>query len=117
MGTERDFEIAEKLFRSSLNKGNLEIEYYVNTFEKLKNRKIKAIKSFADDIENDLDGILILPDKNIDVHSNTLYCIETFDKIKKQIEVMLEGIPKVKEDRTNEFEVFELICKKIAKSS
>ncbi len=119
LGTEINYEIAEKLFRRSFNNGNKSIKYYVDIFDKLKKREIKEIESIADyigkEIENDLGGILIKPDKNIyDEEAHTLYDIDTFNKIKKQLENMLENIDEVKEDRTNELEVFKQICMIIA---
>ena len=119
LGTEINYEIAEKLFRRSFNNGNKSIKYYVDIFDKLKKREIKEIESIADyigkEIENDLGGILIKPDKNIyDEEAHKLYDIDTFNKIKKQLENMLENIDEVKEDRTNELEVFKQICMKIA---
>ena len=121
LGTEINYEIAEKLFSRSFNNGNKSIKYYVDIFDELKKREkreIKEIGSIADyigkEIESDIDGILIKPDKNIYEYAHTLYDIETFNKIKKQLENMLEGIPKVKENRTNELEVFKQICMKIA---
>ena len=118
LGTEVNYEIAEKLFRRSFNNGNKSIKYYVDIFDKLKKREIKEIESIADyigkEIENDLGGILIKPDKNIYKETHTLYDIDTFNKIKKQLENMLENIDEVKEDRTNELEVFKQICMIIA---
>jgi len=118
LGTEINYEIAEKLFRRSFNNGNKSIKYYVDIFDKLKKREIKEIESIADyigkEIENDLGGILIKPDKNIYEEAHTLYDIDTFNKIKKQLENMLENIDEVKEDRTNELEVFKQICMIIA---
>ena len=118
LGTEINYEIAEKLFRRSYNNGNKSIKYYVDIFDKLKKREIKEIESIADyigkEIENDLGGILIKPDENIYKCSHTVYDIGTFKKIKKQLKNMLEDIDEVKEDRTNEFEVFKQICMKIA---
>ena len=117
LGVQKDYSIAEKLSREFYNKGGKELKYYVDIFDKFKAQKVKEIKSIAEligkDVEEDIDAIFIKPDKNLDTYAHTLYDIETFKKIKKNAEKILEDIPRVKEDKSNEYEVFEKICIKI----
>lgn len=113
-----DYEKAESLFNESLKNGEISSEYYVNTFKKIKNKKfnIQMITSIAeyDSIKEGTEGVLIKPDENFNDQSHTLYDIYTFKEIKKEIDLMLENIPKVKEDKSNEFEVFSKICIKVS---
>ena len=118
LGTKENYDCAEELFRKCYNNGNKSIRYYIDIFDNLKNRKIRKIKSIADyiekDIEEGLEAVFIKPNNNLVEQTHTFYDIETFKKIKEEIENIIEDIPKVKDDKSNEFEVFKQICIKIA---
>ena len=118
LGVQEDYDHVEKLSRKYYNNGCKELKYYVDIFDKFKKHKVKKIMSIAEciekDIEEDIDAIFIKPEHNLYKYAHTLYDIETFKKIKKKAEKILEDIPIVKEDKSNELEVFSQICKKMA---
>ncbi len=115
LGIQQDYNTAEKWFCKSFNNGCLTAKYYVDTFNKIKNRKIKMVNSITEYIEEDIEGVFIRPNINFMSTSHTLYDIDTYRKLKNAAEEFLEDIPLVKDDKSNEFEVLEAICQKIAK--
>ena len=119
-GIEQDFKMAEEYFRKALENGNKNVEYIVNIFDKLNNKKIKIVKSIAeclDGIEDDIGAVLITSDINIDFKGQTLYDIERFKRILKIIKRQLRTIDKINPERTNEVEVFNQIGRYIAKTT
>ena len=116
--TKQDYEKAESLFKESLENKEISSKYYVNTLKKIKNKEfnIQMITSIAeyDNKKNGTEGVLIKPAENFNDQSHTIYDIDTFNEIKKEIDLMLADIPKVKEDKSNEVEVFSQICIKVA---
>ena len=116
LGVEQDFKKANLLFKKALKNGNKNVLYKLDTFNKIGNKKIKVIESIAEfqDVEDDVGGILICPKYNLDTVSHSLYDVQTFCQIKKRIDELLADIPEVTEDKSNEFDVFKGICKKIA---
>lgn len=117
-GVKQSFNKSAKLFEDSVKKGKKQNIYYVNIFKKIGDKKVLQIQSVADIIGNiiydDVGAILIRPDRNENYESHTLYDIKTFKKIVNKTERFLEGIPLVKDDKSNEFYVFEKICERIA---
>ncbi len=114
VGVEQNFVEAEKWYRYSLKNGCVESEYIVNIFNHVKKETINTVESVADEIEDETEAVLISPNLNKNAMTHTLYDKLTFLKIKNKIDNILESIPIVNEDRSNEFEVLEQICKKIA---
>lgn len=93
--------------------------YYKDVITKMPNNRIKIISDISEyigkELEDNLGGIYIEPEKNSYNLSHCLYDIETFRKVKNAAEEFLKDIPMVNSDKSNEFEVFEKICQKIAK--
>ena len=93
--------------------------YYAELLAKMPNEKFKIIQSVSeyceDELEDSFGGIYISPKINPYELSHCLYDIETFKKVKNKMEAFLSDVPFIKEDKSNEFEVFELICKKCGK--
>ena len=112
-------DLAPIIVKELIKEGEDEYAYYAKVFEKIGNKKIIIGHSIADfigrNIGDDIGGIAIFPNENFYIHSHTVYDIETFRIVKNATEEFLEDIPMVNSDKSNEFEVFEVICKKIAK--
>lgn len=116
LGVEQDFKKAKEYFEKALQNGNKTVLYNLETFNKIGNKKIKVIENITEfqEVENDVGGVLMHPKHNLDIEAHSLYDIETFCKIKKEINELLKDIPEVLDDKSNEVEVFKKICKKIA---
>lgn len=119
-GVDQDLKKAGDYFERAAKNGFKEYNYYVNVLKKLKGKKIMTIESIADfnakeAKDNGIEAVLIKPKVNLSPIVHTLYDIDTFNDIKEQMDLFLEDIPEVKEDRSNEFEVFRKICIKAAR--
>ena len=116
-GVKQDFLKAKDLFNKSvkpIKSKDTSIRYYTKIFNGLKCEKIQVIDNITEPVDNTSSAVLIKPDKNIYAYSHTIYDIETFYKIKRAANELLSEIEDVKPDKSNEFEVFQKICRRMA---
>ena len=116
-GVKQNFLRAKELFNrsvKSIKSKDSSIKYYTKLFNTIRVDRIQVVENITEPIDNSTSAVLIKPDKNIDVYSHSLYDIDTFNKIKGAANKLLSDIEDVKPDRSNEFEVFQQICRKIA---
>lgn len=116
-GVKQDFFKAKELFNKSvksIKSKDSHIRYYTKLFNEINCKKIQTIENITEPINSSATAVLIKPKKNIDEFSHTLYDINTFNRIKRVSDELLSNIEDVKQDKSNEFEVFQKICEMVA---
>ena len=113
LGTKQNFQKAEEAYRKAFNNGSKMCEYYTRIFDQLQGRRIQVVRDASEEVEEGVGAVLINPQENNDRMVHTLCYIETYRKIKRKINKILDGIEEVKPDKSNEFEVFMKIYIKL----
>ena len=115
-GKEQNFKEAEKFFKKSVENGNKTDEYNTKIFEELHGKTIQQIKDISEEFdEKNVGAVLISPQENKLIASHTLYDIETYRKIKKVVNEILEDVEEVYPNKDNEFDVFIKIYTKLGR--
>ena len=116
IGIEQNFKEAERLFKEAVKNGRKEDEYNTRIFEQLQGRRIQQIKDISEEFDDkNVGAVLISPQENKDRYSHTLYDIETYKKIKKEVNKILEDVEEVNPNKDNEFDVFMKIYTKLGR--
>ena len=117
IGIEQNFKEAERLFIESVKNGNEKNKYNTKIFKQLQGKKIEKIKNISEEFDEDNVGaVLISPQENISSDTtHTLYDIETYKKIKKVVNEILEDVEEVNQNKDNELDVFMKIYIRIGK--
>ena len=113
LGVEQDYEKAIYWYKKT-GKQN----YCENIISNLNGRKVKVIDNIAECLDEDIDeekygAIKVWPKENIDMEMHTLYSIEDFKKIRKNIKFLLEDVEP--NNGENELKVFMQIYIMLAK--
>ena len=115
-GKERNFKEAERFFKEAVKNGVEEDKYNTKIFEQLQGKNIQQINDISEEVdEENVGAVLISPQENKYRYSHTLYDIKTYQKIKDEVNKILEDIEEVNPNKDNEFDVFMKIFTKLGR--
>ncbi len=112
LGVEQDYEKACEIYRETGQEC-----YSEKIISKLNGKKVKIINNISEALEEEIDeekygAIKIIPKDNVDFLAHTLYSIEDFKKIRREIKTLLKSVEN--NNGKNELKVFMQIYTLIA---